>query len=54
MPKGMNLSQLGKFMDETFDGRLNEEKIKPIREQWKGKIVLKGLLVKLIWKKQFA
>ena len=43
MPKGMNLKQLGKFMDETFDGRLNEEKIKPIREQWKGKIVLKGI-----------
>jgi len=43
MPKGLNLSQLGKFMNETFDGRLNEEKIKPIREQWKGKIVLKGV-----------
>ena len=43
MSKGLNLSQLGKFMDETFDGRLNEEKIKPIREQWKGKIVLKGV-----------
>ncbi len=43
MPKDLNLSQLAKFMDETFDGRLNEEKIKPIREQWKGKIVLKGV-----------
>lgn len=43
MPKGLNLSQLGKFMDETFDGRLNEERIKPIRDQWKGKIVLKGV-----------
>ena len=43
MPKGLNLSQLGKFMDETFDGRLNEEKIKPIREKWKGKIVIKGV-----------
>lgn len=43
MPKGLNLSQLAKFMDETFDGRLNEEKIKPIRDQWKGKIVLKGV-----------
>ncbi|MEL0318836.1 MAG: alpha-hydroxy acid oxidase [Flavobacteriaceae bacterium] len=43
MPKDLNLSQLAKFMDETFDGRLNEEKIKPIREQWKGKIVLKGI-----------
>jgi len=43
MPKGLNLSQLGKFMDETFSGRLSEEKIKPIRDQWKGKIVLKGV-----------
>jgi len=43
MPKGLNLNQLGKFMDATFDGRLNEEKIKPIRDLWKGKIVLKGV-----------
>ena len=43
MPKGFNLNQLGKFMDATFDGRLNEEKIKPIRDLWKGKIVLKGV-----------
>jgi len=43
MPKGLNLSQLAMFMDETFDGRLNEEKIKPIRDKWKGKIVLKGV-----------
>jgi len=43
MPKGLDLSQLGKFMDETFSGRLNEEKIKPIRDMWKGKLVLKGV-----------
>ncbi|RRQ48003.1 alpha-hydroxy-acid oxidizing protein [Maribacter algicola] len=43
MPKGLNLSQLGKFMDQTFSGRLNEEKIKPIRDMWKGKLVLKGV-----------
>ena len=30
-------------MDETFSGRLNEEKIAPIRDLWKGKIVLKGV-----------
>ena len=29
-PKGLDLKQLGKFMDQTFSGRLNEEKIKPI------------------------
>jgi L-lactate dehydrogenase (cytochrome) len=43
MPKNLDLKQLGKFMDETFSGRLNEEKIKPIRDLWKGKIVLKGV-----------
>ncbi|SFZ93570.1 L-lactate dehydrogenase (cytochrome) [Flaviramulus basaltis] len=43
MPKGLDLKQLGKFMDETFSGRLNEERIKPIRDMWKGKLVLKGV-----------
>jgi len=43
MPKDLDLKQLGKFMDETFSGRLNAEKIKPIRDMWKGKLVLKGV-----------
>ena len=43
MPKNLDLKQLGKFMDQTFTGRLNEEKIKPIRDMWKGKLVLKGV-----------
>ncbi len=43
MPSGLNLAQLGKFMDQTFSGRLFEEKIKPIRDMWKGKLVLKGV-----------
>lgn len=43
MPPGLNLKQLGKFMDDTFSGRLNEEKIKPIRDMWPGKLVLKGV-----------
>ena len=43
MPKNLDLRQLGKFMDDTFSGRLNEEKIKPIRDMWKGKLVLKGV-----------
>ncbi|RKN78636.1 alpha-hydroxy acid oxidase [Ulvibacterium marinum] len=43
MPKNLNLKQLGKFMDQTFSGRLNEERIKPIRDMWKGKLVLKGV-----------
>ena len=43
LPKGMNLRHLGLFMDKTFTGRLNAEKIKPIRDRWKGKLVLKGV-----------
>lgn len=43
MPKGLDLKQLGKFMNDTFSGRLNESKIKPIRDMWKGKLVLKGV-----------
>ena len=43
MPKGLDLKQLGLYMNQTFSGRLNEEKIKPIREMWKGKLVIKGV-----------
>lgn len=43
MPRGMNMSKLGVFMNKTFSGRLNSERIKPIRDMWKGKIVLKGV-----------
>lgn len=43
IPKGMSLKHLGLFMNKTFTGRLNEEKIKPIRDMWKGKLVLKGV-----------
>ncbi len=43
MPKGLNLAGVGAFMDKTFTGRLDEEKIKPIRDLWKGKLVLKGI-----------
>lgn len=43
MPKGLSLRQLGQFMNQTFSGRLDEEKIKPIRDKWKGKLVLKGV-----------
>ena len=44
MDKGMSIKQLGKWMDATFSGRMNTEKIKPIRDMWKGKLVLKGVV----------
>jgi L-lactate dehydrogenase (cytochrome) len=43
MPKNLSMKQLGQFMDKTFSGRLNREKIAAIRDLWKGKIVLKGV-----------
>jgi len=43
MPEGLSMKQLGLFMNKTFNGRLNKEKIAPIRDLWKGKIVLKGV-----------
>lgn len=43
MPKGLSMKQLGAYMNATFAGRLNEAKIAPIRERWKGNLVLKGV-----------
>jgi len=43
MPKGLNMQQLGQFMNQTFSGRLNEQKISAIRDKWKGKLVIKGI-----------
>lgn len=44
MPKGLNMSKLGQFMNSTFSGRIDEEKIKSIRDKWKGALVLKGIV----------
>ena len=43
MPGGMDLRQLGVFMDDFFDGKLTVDRIKKIQEHWKGKIVVKGI-----------
>jgi len=43
MPSGLNMQQLGQFMNQTFSGRLNEQKIAAIRDKWKGKLVIKGI-----------
>ena len=44
IPKGMSLSHLGLFMNKTFNGRLSEEKIREIRDKWKGNLVIKGIV----------
>lgn len=44
IPKGLNMKHLGLFMNQTFSGRLNPNKIAAIRERWKGKLVIKGIV----------
>src|SRR5699024_2207872 len=43
IPEGMDMHHLGLFMDQTFNGRLNEDRIKALRDKWKGNLVIKGL-----------
>lgn len=44
LPKGLSMKHLGLFMNKTFSGRLNPAKISAIRERWKGKLVVKGVV----------
>jgi len=44
IPKGLNFKKLGEFMDITFSGRLNEERIASIRSKWKGTLIIKGIV----------
>ena len=43
MPETLDLAGLGQFMDQTFAGRLDPDKIAAIRDRWQGRIVLKGV-----------
>ena len=43
MSKNLSLKQLGKFMDATFSGALNREKISRLRDLWKGNLIIKGI-----------
>ena len=44
IPKGLSLKHLALFMNKTFSGRLNTEKIQALRDRWKGKLVVKGIV----------
>ncbi|MCH2176773.1 MAG: alpha-hydroxy-acid oxidizing protein [Lentisphaeria bacterium] len=44
IPPGLSMKHLGLFMNKTFSGRLTVDKIKPIREKWKGNLVVKGIV----------
>ena len=44
IPKGLSMKHLGMFMDKTFSGRLTQDKIKSLRDAWKGNLVIKGIV----------
>ncbi|MEM6916233.1 MAG: alpha-hydroxy acid oxidase [Verrucomicrobiota bacterium] len=44
IPPGLTMKHLGLFMNKTFSGRLNPDKIAAIRDRWKGKLVVKGIV----------
>lgn len=44
IPEGLSMKHLGLFMNKTFSGRLNPDKIAAIRDRWKGKLVVKGIV----------
>ena len=43
IPKGLDMKHLGLFMNKTFSGRLNESRIRAIRDLWRGSLVIKGV-----------
>lgn len=47
MPKGMPTDELAAFMNKTVMGRVDIEGLKPIRDAWKGPLVIKGLINEL-------
>ena len=44
IPDGLTMKHLGLFMNKTFSGRLTADKIAAIRDRWKGKLVVKGIV----------
>ena len=44
LPGGLNMKHLGLFMNRTFSGRLNPARLASLRDRWKGKLVVKGLV----------
>ncbi len=44
IPKGLDMKHLAMFMNKTFSGRLTQDKIKSLRDAWKGNLVIKGIV----------
>ncbi len=43
-PKDLSLAEFGEFLGRIFSGHITAERFKRIRDQWHGKIVVKGVL----------
>ena len=44
IPPSLSMKHLGLFMNKTFSGRLTAARIRTIRDQWKGNLVVKGMV----------
>jgi len=44
IPDGLSMKHLGQFMNRTFNGRLDPDRIATLRDRWKGKLVIKGVV----------
>ncbi len=44
IPKGLSMRHLGQFMNRTFSGRLNPDRVAAIRDKWKGRLIIKGIV----------
>ncbi len=44
LPKGLDMKHLGLFMNRTFSGRLDPARLASLRDRWRGKLVVKGLV----------
>ncbi len=44
IPTGLTMKHLALFMNKTFSGRLSPDKIAALRDRWKGKLVIKGVV----------
>ena len=44
IPPGLDMAHLGQFMNATFNGRLTRDRIAALRDRWKGKLVVKGIV----------
>jgi len=44
LPEKLNLAELGEFVARTMEGHVSVERLKEVRDQWSGKLVVKGVL----------